>query len=197
VSGQRLSIGLRQADGAAALALVGVAEREGVDGVWIGDLEAADGGRGDSYRTMLSAAAAARTISIRLGCVLTLSDPDSALRLAEDLAMIDEAAGGRLELRDRLPDHVDRRLQPAQLVAAVLAPLQVGLQRLGLLRFQRAEQVGGEVGAPAPVLVDGAHEIPSASWVRIFSIPSRIRPLTVPSGMLSISAISEWLKPPK
>ena len=32
---------------------------------------------------------------------------------------------------------------------------------------------------------------------RIFSIPRRIRPLIVPSGIPSISAISEWLKPPK
>jgi len=118
VSGQRLSIGLRQADGAAALALVGVAEREGVDGVWIGDLEAADGGRGDSYRTMLSAAAAARTISIRLGCVLTLSDPDSALRLAEDLAMIDEAAGGRLELLLVLEDDPAREERAMRLLSA-------------------------------------------------------------------------------
>ena len=32
---------------------------------------------------------------------------------------------------------------------------------------------------------------------RIFSSPSRIRPLTVPIGVSSISAISVWVKPPK
>ena len=37
----------------------------------------------------------------------------------------------------------------------------------------------------------------SASVALILSIPRRIRPLIVPRGSLSISAISEWLKPPK
>jgi alkanesulfonate monooxygenase SsuD/methylene tetrahydromethanopterin reductase-like flavin-dependent oxidoreductase (luciferase family) len=111
VSGQRFSIGLREADAAAALALVDAAEREGVDGVWIGDLGPRDAGRGDAYWTMVAAAAAARTGSIRLGCILTLADPDSPLRLAEDLAMIDEGSGGRLELvfvLGREPERVDR-----------------------------------------------------------------------------------------
>ena len=61
---------------------------------------------------------------------------------------------------------------------------------------QRVEQVGGEVVLVARVVGVLVH-MPSASVARIFSIASRIRPFTVPSGMPSTSAISEWLSPPK
>lgn len=97
MSGQRLSIGLRGANASDVLALAAAAEREAVDAIWIGDL---DGGEdpGDSFRTMLAAGVAAQTHFIRIGCVLAFRDPESTLRLAEDVAMIDEASGGRLEL---------------------------------------------------------------------------------------------------
>ena len=39
--------------------------------------------------------------------------------------------------------------------------------------------------------------MPSASVTRIFSKPNLIRPLTVPSGIPSIEAISACVKPPK
>ena len=76
-----------------------------------------------------------------------------------------------------------------------------------LVGRQRPERVGGEVVAPLVAAVArSAHgstpegpsmPIRSASASLIFSSPSRIRPFTVPSGIPSISAISEWLKPPK
>ena len=44
-----------------------------------------------------------------------------------------------------------------------------------------------------------AHGAASAgpSCERIFASPRRMRPLTVPTGVSSIEAISDWLKPPK
>src|SRR3712207_8811075 len=44
-----------------------------------------------------------------------------------------------------------------------------------------------------------AHGVASWSWsrLRIFSSPSRMRPLIVPTGASSISAISTWVKPPR
>ncbi len=86
------------------------------------------------------------------------------------------------------------RLQPRAPLAAFLATIQVALELLRLGRLQGAEQIGGEIVVPAIVF---AHEIPSASRDLIFSSPSRIRPLTVPSGIPRTLAISEWLKPPK
>ncbi|HEY4888321.1 MAG TPA: LLM class flavin-dependent oxidoreductase [Candidatus Dormibacteraeota bacterium] len=97
MSGQRLSIGVH--GGAAdVLALADAAEGEGVDAIWVGEPGTAHDAGGDSYRTMIAAAVAARTRFIRIGCALTFGDPDSTLRLSEDVAMIDQAAAGRLEL---------------------------------------------------------------------------------------------------
>ena len=76
------------------------------------------------------------------------------------------------------------------------AAREVALELGRLVGLERAEHVGGDVVAPALVL-GLVHASPSASSPRIFSSPSRIRPFTVPSGTPSISAISEWLKPPK
>ena len=62
------------------------------------------------------------------------------------------------------------------------------------------EQVRAGIVAEAVVIRAGHAISPGlkpASWCRIFSSPSRIRPFTVPSGMPSISAIWLWLKPPK
>ena len=91
---------------------------------------------------------------------------------------------------------VGRDLQPRDLRAAVLAAAQMLLEGGRLALVQRAEHPGARVD---PV-VAAAHVHASArppSWPRIFSSPSRIRPFTVPIGVSSISAISDWLKPPK
>ncbi len=102
----------------------------------------------------------------------------------------------RLVQRDALRQELRRGLEPAQLGAAFdAARRQMALERGRLLGVEGAEQIGGDLVATA--LVGGAHTSPSASSLRIFSRPRRILPLTVPSGSPSISAISEWLKPPK
>ena len=69
----------------------------------------------------------------------------------------------------------------------------MSLDRRGLPRVERLERVGDQI---LPVDVVAGHQ-PSARVALILSMPSRIRPLMVPSGSFSISAISEWLKPPK
>ena len=61
---------------------------------------------------------------------------------------------------------------------------------------ESVEQVGGEILLVAAVILAG-HQTCSANRARIFSIPSRIRPFTVPSGIPSMSAICEWVSPPK
>ncbi len=47
-----------------------------------------------------------------------------------------------------------------------------------------------------PGLAHAVASVTPARWARIFSMPSRIRPFTVPIGVSSMSAISDWLKPP-
>ena len=108
---------------------------------------------------------------------------------------------GRGQLLDRARQRVGRRAQALDLVAAVGALLHVELEGALLVVGERAEQEGARVVAEAGVVRAGHASSPglkpSASCRRIFSRPSRMRPLTVPSGMPSISAIWLWLKPPK
>ena len=85
--------------------------------------------------------------------------------------------------------------------AAARAVGEVRLEALALVRLQRAEQVRAD--GVGPLLVIGSERAhprltcPAPSAWRIFSSPSRMRPLTVPTGVSSISAISECVKPPK
>jgi hypothetical protein len=52
----------------------------------------------DSFTTTLAAAVATTTERGRIGVVLDCGEPDPPLRLAEDLAVIDQASGGRLRV---------------------------------------------------------------------------------------------------
>ena len=74
--------------------------------------------------------------------------------------------------------------------------VEVALEAARLVARKRIQHVGGEVVLVAQVVVLLVHT-PSASFALILSIASRMRPLTVPSGMPSTSAISEWVSPPK
>ena len=80
-------------------------------------------------------------------------------------------------------------------------PGEVLLEGRALGLVQRAQQVGG--GGVAPVVVSGSGHLhqritaPSPSRSRSFLRPSRMRPLIVPTGVSSISAISLWVNPPK
>ena len=104
--------------------------------------------------------------------------------------------GRRLEPLDRLRQDQRRRAQALELAPALLAPGEVPFEVRRLGRVECSQQVGGEVVAPG-VVARLAHASPSATRPLILSSPSLILPFTVPSGTLSIVAISVWLKPPK
>ena len=128
---------------------------------------------------------------------------------------LDLSAARGPPLSDRRGEHVDRRGHPAQALGADRAAGEMLDQGVALGWIESVEGVGREIVVPAVGMivvvvavclhVMVAHVvfstpsgvIDSAIWTLIFSRPSRMRPFTVPSGMLSISAISEWLKPPK
>ena len=104
---------------------------------------------------------------------------------------------------DRGGQEVDGRVEPLEVLAAFLAAGEVALDLELLGCLESAQRVGGELVPIVAVVAHGSASeasrmpIPSARSRRTFSRPKRIRPLTVPRGMLSISAISEWVKPPK
>ena len=115
---------------------------------------------------------------------------------------------GGVTLLDRGRQQVDRGLQPARGVAAALAAVEVRARarpsrraRARRARRRRGRRTGARRRVESPAhgsTSDGpSAPIRSASATLIFSKPSRIRPFTVPSGIPSISAISEWVKPPK
>ena len=126
----------------------------------------------------------------------------------DDLHQARAQRGRRVLGGHRGGQHVDGGGEPAQALRAAVALGEVVGDHAGsrARRARRARRRRGRRRQRAPCSSAVAHDIPpsavsgviaSASWARIFSRPSRIRPLTVPSGIPSISAISEWLKPPK
>jgi alkanesulfonate monooxygenase SsuD/methylene tetrahydromethanopterin reductase-like flavin-dependent oxidoreductase (luciferase family) len=99
VNGIRLSLLPRGADAAAAVAVAESADRRGLDGFWYG--EAQPGGApvpDDAYVLTALCGAAARTRDIRLGALLDLTPDRAPLTSAEDIGVLDQASGGRLEL---------------------------------------------------------------------------------------------------
>ena len=92
--------------------------------------------------------------------------------------------------RQRLGHHP----QLLDLAPAAGAAVEMALEHLSLELGQSAEKVGPHV--LLVLLVVPAHAVAPAISLRIFSRPSRILPLTVPTGMSSISAICVCVKPP-
>ena len=81
------------------------------------------------------------------------------------------------------------------------AVLEMRGEAVALVGRQRAQQVRADRVPPALVLRSGRRHPrltcpPPSAW-RIFSSPRRMRPLTVPTGVSSIVAISVCVKPPK
>ena len=102
------------------------------------------------------------------------------------------------EQRDWLREHGAERearaglVQLGELFAALRALAQVTLVRLGLVRVERVNRVGGgQVVEVHEISVPGS---PSNSRMR--ESPVNIRLLMVPSGCPSLSASSDWLNPP-
>jgi hypothetical protein len=85
-----------------------------------------------------------------------------------------------------------RPVQLGELPAALLALAQVALVGLGLVGVERVERVGGgQVVEVHEISVPGS---PSCS--RRLDSPVNILLLIVPRGCPSLSASSDWLKPP-
>src|SRR5204863_7041134 len=109
------------------------------------------------------------------------------------------------QLRRGQRQPLDDLAQPLDLVAADRTGVEMAAEAGGLVAVQRAEDEGARV-APAVALraarieLGRAHAITSAgslSATRIFVSPRRMRPLIVPTGAPSMSAISLCVKPPK
>ena len=98
--------------------------------------------------------------------------------------------GRRLELLHGGRQRVRGRPQARELLLTLAAAAQVALERLALEIVQRTEEVRAHVVLMPHVI---GHATPSTSSRLILSRPSRIRPLTVPSGSSSNVAISLWV----
>jgi hypothetical protein len=98
VSGLRLSLALPGATTADLLRVAPIAEHWNLAGLWVGDPRAGAPNGADSYVTAATAALTAVTQDIRLGLFLRLAHEKQVVRIAEDVAVIDQASGGRVEL---------------------------------------------------------------------------------------------------
>jgi hypothetical protein len=95
MNGRRVSVMLSSTDAAAVLRGAEICERHGIDGVWVGALNTAAPSTATLF-TILGAVSA-RTSDIRLGAIFGLG-AGNPLHVAEDIGVVDQASGGRLEL---------------------------------------------------------------------------------------------------
>lgn len=93
----RLSLARPGATAAEILTLAGNAARCGL-GVWIGDPLGGARHADDSYVTATAAALATTTEHVRIGLFLSLRGSATTVRLAEDLGVVDQMSGGRIDL---------------------------------------------------------------------------------------------------
>jgi hypothetical protein len=98
VSGLRLSLALPGATTADLLRVAPLAEHWNLAGLWVGDPRSGAPNGADSYVTAAAAALTAVTDDIRIGLFLRLGHEKQVVRIAEDVAVIDQASGGRVEL---------------------------------------------------------------------------------------------------
>lgn len=106
MTGARLSVGLVDADASTAADHGTSAERAGLDGIWIlgSPHDRLPPGWGDSGVITTAMGVAGVTTDIRIGLAVTPRFDLDVLRTAEDLGVLDQASGGRIELLlDRRP----------------------------------------------------------------------------------------------
>ena len=78
--------------------IAGWADHWNLAGLWIGDPASSAPNGEDSYVTATAAAVAAVTEDLRIGVLLTLPDGQHEIRVAEDVAVVDNASHGRMEI---------------------------------------------------------------------------------------------------
>ena len=98
MNGLRLTICAPNASATQLLSIARWADHWNLGGLWIGDPTAAGVERGDSYITAAAAAVASVTTDLRIGVLLALPEGQHTIRIAEDVAVIDNASGGRMEI---------------------------------------------------------------------------------------------------
>jgi hypothetical protein len=97
MNGRRVSVSIPGADATTLARAALVADTTNLD-IWLGDPRSRAANADDCYITTAAAGAAAVTSHCRIGLFLSLRGSGSPLRLAEDVGVVDQASGGRLEL---------------------------------------------------------------------------------------------------
>lgn len=145
-----------------ALGLFELADRIGVDGVWVRQFHLRSGRfpGGLPSPLVFLAALASRTTRLRLGTAAITLPLESPLRVAEDAAVLDAVSGGRLELGfangGGLPGLAELFGRGAhdgleERKAAYVADLD---RVVGILRGEPLDEVGSVLNPPAAALAD-------------------------------------------
>lgn len=98
MDGLRLSLVLPGRTAGELIEVARWADAWNISSLWIGDPAGASSNSDDSYATTTAAALAAVTQTLRLGVFLTLRGSASVERVADDVGVVDQMSGGRLEL---------------------------------------------------------------------------------------------------
>ncbi|MHB8464029.1 MAG: LLM class flavin-dependent oxidoreductase [Acidimicrobiales bacterium] len=158
MNGRRVSVSIPGADARTLARAAQLADTTNLD-IWLGDPRTQAANADDCYITTAAAAAAAVTSHCRIGLFLSLRGSGTPLRLAEDIGVVDQASGGRLELGLVAPtsareewEHDARALLRAwhdwpidggRSVAALPGPAQPWLPRMLVGgTFDEAERLG-------------------------------------------------------
>jgi alkanesulfonate monooxygenase SsuD/methylene tetrahydromethanopterin reductase-like flavin-dependent oxidoreductase (luciferase family) len=104
MSGLRAGLGLPGADAGAVQRAARLAEDWNVESLWIGDPAHHAHNADDTYVMVAAAAAAAATAHVRLGVFLSARSSAPPLRVAEDIAVVDQISSGRLSVVFSPPD---------------------------------------------------------------------------------------------
>ena len=98
MSGLRTGLAFPGADAATVVEAARLAEEWNVDTLWIGNPSGTAPNSDDTYVMVTAAAAAAATTHVRLGVFLSARSSSPPLRIAEDIAVVDQISAGRLSV---------------------------------------------------------------------------------------------------
>jgi putative FMN-dependent luciferase-like monooxygenase len=201
---ERLGIFTRLLDGTAdasvyrlALEQFELAERLGYDSAWVAQHHFDPDEGGLPSPLVFLAAAAARTSRLRLGTAVVTLPLEGVVRLTEDVAVLDQISGGRLELG------VAAGGTPRTFGAFGLDPADRNLLYTEALDRLTELLAGADVAGPGRALFPDGRDVLSRIWQATFSAPggaragaaghglllSRTQPRSVDASDASLSAI--------